>query len=344
MKLLIVTQKVDSTDPILGFFHNWIKEFATHYEKIIVVCLQKGLHDLPPNVQVLSLGKEEGTSRYSYIRKLFSYSWKYRKEYDAVFVHMNPIYLVVAGWLWMVLGKRRFLWYTHKHVDLKLEIAVFFAQAIFTASRESFQLETKKVHVVGHGIDTELFKPFGHASHKEYFTITSAGRISSIKNYDVMLETLLVLQKEGKNIGLEIIGAPVTDADKSYFEHLKKIVIEKNIHHVRFVGTIPNNMIGQKIAVADLFINMSETGSMDKAVLEAMACEVPVLTSNVAFKDILAPYNLFIKKERGEIVNRIRMMYDNQVETEAIARNLREIVIKEHNLTRLINILISKMK
>ena len=32
MKLLIITQKVDSADPILGFFHQWVEEFAKHCE------------------------------------------------------------------------------------------------------------------------------------------------------------------------------------------------------------------------------------------------------------------------------------------------------------------------
>ena len=28
MKLLLVTQNVDRTDPILGFFHQWVEEIA----------------------------------------------------------------------------------------------------------------------------------------------------------------------------------------------------------------------------------------------------------------------------------------------------------------------------
>ena len=35
-------------------------------------------------------------------------------------------------------------------------------------------------------------------------------------------------------------------------------------------------------------INMSNTGSIDKAVLEAMACGIPVITANEAFEPILA--------------------------------------------------------
>jgi len=63
MKLLITTQTIDKNDPILGFFHGWVKEFSKHFEEINVICLKEGEHNLPENVHVYSLGKED------YLRK-----------------------------------------------------------------------------------------------------------------------------------------------------------------------------------------------------------------------------------------------------------------------------------
>ena len=141
MKLLIITQKVDRNDPILGFFHRWIIEFAKHFESIAVICLFEGEHNLPANVKVLSLGKEEGGARISktlrYIVRFYNYIWRERKNYDAVFVHMNPIYVVLGGVLWRMWKKKISLWYTHKSVDLKLRAAEKFVHFIFTASRST---------------------------------------------------------------------------------------------------------------------------------------------------------------------------------------------------------------
>jgi len=67
MRLLIITQKVDKNDPILGFFHRWIEEFAKYCQSIIVICLQKGEYNLPKNIKILSLGKEKGKSKIKYI-------------------------------------------------------------------------------------------------------------------------------------------------------------------------------------------------------------------------------------------------------------------------------------
>ena len=57
MRLLIITQKVDEDDPILGFFRRWIIEFSKHFEAVTVICLEEGKHVLPSNVKILSLEK-----------------------------------------------------------------------------------------------------------------------------------------------------------------------------------------------------------------------------------------------------------------------------------------------
>ena len=157
MKLLICTQKVDKNDSVLGFFHRWIEEFAKHCEMVTVICLEKGEYSLPNNVKVLSLGKEHGVSRLKYLFCFYTYIWKYRKEYDKVFVHMNPEYVVLGGLFWRLLKKKIALWYMHKSVNLKLRIAERLVHNIFTGTKESFRLKTNKLHITGHGIDTAAF-------------------------------------------------------------------------------------------------------------------------------------------------------------------------------------------
>ena len=71
MKVLVLTQTVDTEDPILGFMHRWIEELASKYERIEVVCLREGNHNLPKNVFIHSLGKEGGRSRIKYVLRFY---------------------------------------------------------------------------------------------------------------------------------------------------------------------------------------------------------------------------------------------------------------------------------
>src|SRR5438132_11490619 len=101
MRLLLTTQALDENDPSFSFAVGWVREFAKHYEHIDVVCLKEGAHTLPENVAVHSLGKERGTRwRISYALRFLILAWKLRNEYDAVFVHMNQDYVLIAGILW----------------------------------------------------------------------------------------------------------------------------------------------------------------------------------------------------------------------------------------------------
>ena len=338
MKLLIITQKVNKDDPILGFFHAWITEFAKHFDFITVICLEKGAYDLPSNVKVLSLGKENGISRFKYLRNFYKYIWQERGNYDAVFVHMNPIYVLFGGVFWKIMNKKIYLWYTHKKVDLKLRLAHKFVNKVFSASKESFRLKSNKLQIVGHGIDTNIFCPRTEQfidSHK----IISVGRISKTKNQHLMIEAMAILMEHFSDIKLTIVGDAITQEDFVY----KKQIIDR----VRSLGLsdrviFEGSVAPQKIPIyyqdADLFINLSSTGSLDKAILEAMACGNKILTSNEAFSSILSNENLTANESR-KIADSISHLFGVPKNG-----NLRKYVLTHHELGNLIDNLSKTIK
>lgn len=158
MKLLVITQKVDKNDDVLGFFHNWLEKFALKFEKITVICLQEGKYELPSNVKVLSLGKEKIRSRVQYIFNFYKYIWQKRKNYDAVFVHMNSIYVVLGGLFWRLWRKKVVMWYNHPFGNLVSKTAYFLANKVCYVSNLSFFSKSKKAQMMPAGIDTDIFK------------------------------------------------------------------------------------------------------------------------------------------------------------------------------------------
>ena len=346
MNLLIVTQKVDINDPILGFFVRWIEEFAKNVEKVTVICLEKGEYNLPENVKVLSLGKEDKLGRLIYLKNFYKYIWQERKNYDAVFVHMNPIYVVLGGLLWRSWGKKISLWYLHKSVDLKLRIAEKLTDTIFTASEKSFRLKSHKINIVGHGIDTNTFSP-KEVVRSSKFKIITVGRITPIKDYETLLKAAEILKKAGKDFLVTIIGSYLDDSQKEYLESLKKYVAGHGLEGVvTFAGALPHAQITERLQGSDLFVNMSNTGSIDKAVLEAMACGVPAITSNEAFEGILESYGGFFQNGNYEEFSKNILAYMDKTDEEKLRtkKALREEVVKSHNLRQLIGRIVEKLK
>ena len=274
MRLLICTQAVDAGSPTLGFFVRWLEEFAKYAERVDVICLTKGKYSLPANVYVHSLGKESGASRLKYIVTFYRYAWFLRKEYDIVFAHMNPEYVVLGGLLWRVFGKRIALWYTHKSVDLKLRLAELLSHVIFTASRKSFRLASSKVRIVGHGIDVDFFSP-GNGVRRES-AVLSVGRLDISKRHDLVIRAAEHFSNE-----IWIVGS---GPERKRLEQLADdLSVERR---VRFLGPQSQEQLRETYRHAGVFVHMSETGSLDKIVLEALACGLPVVTTSTALAEL----------------------------------------------------------
>lgn len=286
MNLLVLTQKVDRRDPILGFFHLWLEEMAKRCEKLTVICLSQGEYSLPENVRVLSLGKEVQASWFTYVSRFYKYIWQERGNYEKVFVHMNPEYVVLGGLLWRMWGKKVSLWYVHKKVTWKLRFASTLSHLIFTSAKESFNLKSDKVRYVGHGV------AFGNVCGRGYhsdgaLTLMHIGRITTIKRCETLLQALPELKKTFSNLKVVFVGAPATDDDQLYLESLKKLVVEQDLsQQVEFVGNVSPDKLGARLCEAHATVNLAPTGGMDKVVLESWAVGVPAFFANRIFLNL----------------------------------------------------------
>ncbi|MEK7602497.1 MAG: glycosyltransferase [Patescibacteria group bacterium] len=338
MRLLIVTQKVDREDPILGFFHTWLLEFAKQVESLTVICLSEGVHSLPENVTVYSLGKEEGE------RSLLLYSFDFlqrvirlRDTYDTVFVHMNPEYLILAGAFWRVTGKRTALWYMHKEVSWRLRLGVFFAHDVFTATKESMRLDTRKKRVMGHGIDTDTIPELTPPNYPPLHLV-SVSRISRIKRLHILIETVSQLLEGGIEAELTLIGGPVTDDDEVYLKELHgQAEALGSAVRIRFMGPVERSELRYVFEDAHLFLHASATGSLDKASLEPLLAGVPVITVSEELAELSLPGILLAAPNAEAFTSVVRKAIGTRLwdDTE-IRASSRAYVMEQHDVAKLI--------
>jgi glycosyltransferase involved in cell wall biosynthesis len=164
------------------------------------------------------------------------------------------------------------------------------------------------------------------------------------------LETIIEAARLLKNDGngdfcLRIVGN-VYPHDEPYARQLRDLVATYNLSDVvEFAGEVPHHQIAQAYQQASVMVNMSNTGSVDKAVLEAMACGIPVITANEAFEPILARWGqqLLTPMDAPEVLaERIRRVAALSAgEQQRLGQDLRELVLREHSLDRLTEILLS---
>ncbi|MFA5173381.1 MAG: glycosyltransferase family 4 protein [Candidatus Paceibacterota bacterium] len=360
MKLLIITQKVDKNDSVLGFFHGWIREFAEKFEKITVICLEKGKEELPESVKVFSLGKEVAKKttdrklikfkvikRLRYIFNFYKYIWKERKNYETVFVHMNEEYVLLGWWLWKLSGKRIFLWRNHPKGSLATRIVVFLSDNVFYTSPFSFTARFKKGILMPVGIDEDKFKVESRKfrkpedRQKSFFKILYLGRIAPVKGIGTIIEAGKILKEKGTDFKLDIIGEAL-EKDKKYYENLKlRVEDSKLAGEIRFLPEISNLEASEVYANYDVFINATKTGSMDKTIFEAIFAELPVITSNQALKNFFgeeyAHLLLFKEEDSSDLALKIEKAREflNSEGAGRMTKELRKKAEKEQSLKEL---------
>lgn len=342
--LLIITQKVDENDDLLGFFVTWIREFAKYFDQVFVVTLGKGKYDLPDNVQVYSLGKELGRSKILQLLKLYKLLFRLVPKSVDIFAHMSPIFAVAAWPVTFIFRRKVILWYLHRSVTMRLKLAEKLCYKIVTASKDSLKLKSSKVIEVGHGIDTERFKSKRMWGSSDQTKILSVGRISPIKNYETLIRSAHILKTKNLDFKVTVVGKPYSAKDRRYFEDLKSLIQQFGLEkYVEFVGFVPYSQILPYYQSNYFNINLTPTGGIDKAVLEGMATGQITVTSNMAFAKYFGDHSkklLFKYDDSNDLSGKVQNLISLSTnKKEEVSKFLVGVVKKEHNLNNLIEII-----
>jgi glycosyltransferase involved in cell wall biosynthesis len=323
MKLLILTQKIDKNDSVLGFMHGWVNEFAKNFEFITAICLQKGEYDLPDNVKVLGLGKP--ASRAVYLFNFYKHIWRERKNYDAVFVHMNQEYILLGGLFWKLFGKKVFMWRNHKKGETLTKIAGALSDKVFYTSDFSYTAKFKNAVKMPAGVDTEKFKS-QISNLKSQNRLLSLGRIDPVKKVHILVDALKLIRKLSL---VDVYG----DGQGEYYENIKK--------EIKIFSGVANDKTPEIYNQHDVFVNMTLSGSFDKTIVEAMACGLIPVVCNRSLAGILPGKLIFKEDDVRDLAAKIEYALNMpQNEREALTREFRKWVEENHSL----GLLVKKIK
>lgn len=338
MRILFITQKVDRNDAVLGFVHGWLLALAKEFQEVKVICLEKGEANLPGNVKVFSLGKELGVSKLKYVSTFYHLAFGGMGDYDVVFVHMNPEYVILGGLFWRFKGKKVVMWYNHTYGDFRAKLAMFLANVLCHTSPYAFTANTKKSVKMPAGIDAEVFRP--KTVEKIKNSILYLGRIAPVKNLDTLIEAALILDKKDFPFTLDIYGNALS-SDLKYLEELKRkadsLMKSKRIN---FLDAVANLKTPEIFSTHEVSVNLTPAGNYDKTVLETMACGSLPVVSSKAFSDAL-PLELFFKeKDPNSLADTLKtVLAMTPDKKDSLSSDLRKYVIADHSLEKLVSVI-----
>jgi len=283
-RLVFVTQEYDPDATILGVTREWVAALAARCAGVDVIAAGAppgAAAGGPPNVRLFTLGKERGAGRVAQAAALARTLAATVPGAGAVFVHMVPRFAVLSAPFTAVSRRRLALWYAQGGVDRSLRLAGRLVDDLLTPTRDSFPLGgpgiERRLRITGHGIDTRRYAPDGSAPASPP-EVLAVGRLSPSKRYDRLLDAAALLPRGGWR--LRIAGPPLYASDRANADALRRQAGALGIgERVEFAGAVPYARMPAAYRAAWVLAHTSGTGSLDKVVLEAMACGTPVLST-----------------------------------------------------------------
>jgi len=160
----------------------------------------------------------------------------------------------------------------------------FFREASFVSGASQRLIDlARAVHpssdyaFIPNGADLQRFRPASPPPEPPV-RILSVGRLIPRKGFQHLIEALpRVIAESGPGVMLQIVGTGDYEAE------LRRLAVSLGVaDHVEFLGAIPYDQLHHTYADAHIFAMVSLAEGMPLALLEAMACGLPVVASRVA--------------------------------------------------------------
>ena len=140
-------------------------------------------------------------------------------------------------------------------------------------------LKDKPIYVIPNMVDTNFFCPSDTMKKENWLNIIYVGRFNKQKGLDYLLESFAVVIKDipESPLFLEIIGEGPEKNNlikKGHMLNISKKII--------FVNWVNRTELLERYRSADIFVSSSLDEGMPNAIMEAMACGLPIVATDIS--------------------------------------------------------------
>lgn len=145
----------------------------------------------------------------------------------------------------------------------------------------------ERVAVVGNGVDAERFSPVPRDDARRRLGLAvdgrlllSVGRLHASKGFPILVDALSRMPAGGQDVRLAIVGDPDDEADA--VPAIQQAIARHGLERrVQLVGGQPQDRLALWYSAADVFCLATEREGSANVLLEAQACGVPLVTTDV---------------------------------------------------------------
>ncbi|MCE5213548.1 MAG: glycosyltransferase family 4 protein [Methanobacterium sp.] len=184
----------------------------------------------------------------------------------------------------------------------------------------------KNLEIIPFGVDTDFFRPIDNPRTDEFFQILSVGYLIERKGHEYLIRAMKEVLKKQDNVRLKIVGSG------PFKTKLKNLIKELDLEEaVEIIENVSDEELLNLYTSSDLFVlpsiidSQGNTEGLGLVLLEAMACGLPVIGSNVGgITDIIVDGEtglLVQEKNVLEIYSSINKMIEDDDQRQQIRKN-----------------------
>ncbi len=183
-----------------------------------------------------------------------------------ILLNCNP----VCRWVYSVL-----LYFAARYAAMNVAVSPSVAEVV----REVLSVKENSVQIISNGVsipdDSALERMHNRkAEHRPSLVLITVGRLVPLKGQHRLIHAMVQLVDHFPDIKLYIVGTG--NRAKAL---MQLVANEQLIGHIEFTGAVEN--VTEYLAKADIYVSTSQSEGMPVSILEAMACRLPVVASDI---------------------------------------------------------------
>ena len=186
-------------------------------------------------------------------------------------------------------------------------------------------IDPNKVEVIHNGINTDLFTPSKRGSHN--MQILWVGRFVKGKGIKYLIDAFDVLIKQYPELRLVMIGSGI-EKDK-----IKEKIHKLQLNNIIMKDFIPNSEMVKVYQNSDVFVLPSLEEGIPRTILEAMACGIPVVCTELPqLVNIVEGCGLLVPVKNSQaLAEGISRVVSNRELAQKFGRNGRDKVVENYS-------------
>lgn len=219
--------------------------------------------------------------------------WLYKERPNIIILH--SVSAIIPVLLYTKIKKKPLIFVEHQANSLKnksawkiSKLGMKFSDKVVYLT-DSYKNEMKKnlsqsyisekVSVIPNGINTNLFVPSKNSILKnKKINIGMAARFTPMRRQDLLIDMLQLLKKNHPDFDWHLSLA----GDGQTFNEISQRVVDKNLHqNITLNGNLNEEELITWFQELDIYAHATEGETLSTSMLQAMACGLPIIASDV---------------------------------------------------------------